>query len=640
MALPSDLTDLYAWYDGAQDLYDATSGGSAVVAGAAIARWEDQSGNARHLTQGTSGNRPKWDGTRNLVVSVLDSNQWMSAPGSFTLDKQDCSMFFIVELSSLRSLYHWLNQASGRSIEMYYENAVTTNNGKLAISNSGTRFSRRPMTSQLCLIGCVFTGSNVKIWIDDTSSTVTALSSGTDTITSFMGFNGFTGPSKGAFKDIIIYDRALSDSEVTDTIFAYAIDRGVASSREHQVVFEGDSITNGFGTALNRGWPSLLSIPATVRRKNYGLTGQYLFRGSAAITDRYANEVELEVVSGETNILCVFAGTNDINDGETGTDTYNELVTHCQAAQADGYLVLVFTMLPRTSFDGTKEGYRTTYNTNVRANWATFADGICDVAADARLDDATDATYFSDGTHPTQAGYTVIAELADTELTALLPAPPPSDPEASDFATNTAGTSITATLSEAGCTPSSGTGGFTLSGTSATVSGWAISSTTLTLTLSGTVTYGQTVTISYDDAGASEAIEDADSNPMADFSGVAVTNNRLPPLVAGTASFVGSGAAGISVEATAPTDGEGAGPTYQWERNEDGGSYSDLTGETSLTCDDDTVTTGILYGYRCKQTRGSETVTTNTVTAEVYEGGAIGGGGSSSIFQSSVIRGV
>jgi hypothetical protein len=39
-------------------LYDATSGGSLVAADGAVARWEDQSGNARHVTQGTSGQRP------------------------------------------------------------------------------------------------------------------------------------------------------------------------------------------------------------------------------------------------------------------------------------------------------------------------------------------------------------------------------------------------------------------------------------------------------------------------------------------------------------------------------------------------------------------------------------------------------
>lgn len=39
-------------------LYDATSGGSLVASGAAIARAEDQSGNAAHMTQSTSAKQP------------------------------------------------------------------------------------------------------------------------------------------------------------------------------------------------------------------------------------------------------------------------------------------------------------------------------------------------------------------------------------------------------------------------------------------------------------------------------------------------------------------------------------------------------------------------------------------------------
>jgi len=56
---PSRITTAL-WLDAADSstLFDATSGGSAVAADGAIARWEDKSGNARHVTQGTSGARP------------------------------------------------------------------------------------------------------------------------------------------------------------------------------------------------------------------------------------------------------------------------------------------------------------------------------------------------------------------------------------------------------------------------------------------------------------------------------------------------------------------------------------------------------------------------------------------------------
>lgn len=43
----------------ATSIYDATSGGSFVAADGAVARWEDQSGNAAHVTQATSIARPQ-----------------------------------------------------------------------------------------------------------------------------------------------------------------------------------------------------------------------------------------------------------------------------------------------------------------------------------------------------------------------------------------------------------------------------------------------------------------------------------------------------------------------------------------------------------------------------------------------------
>lgn len=48
------------WLDASDSstLFDATSGGNLVTAGGAVARWEDKSGNGRHITQSTLDNRP------------------------------------------------------------------------------------------------------------------------------------------------------------------------------------------------------------------------------------------------------------------------------------------------------------------------------------------------------------------------------------------------------------------------------------------------------------------------------------------------------------------------------------------------------------------------------------------------------
>jgi hypothetical protein len=55
-----DQVDSELWTDASDSvsLFDATSGGSVVAADGTIARAEDQSGSARHVTQSTSGKRP------------------------------------------------------------------------------------------------------------------------------------------------------------------------------------------------------------------------------------------------------------------------------------------------------------------------------------------------------------------------------------------------------------------------------------------------------------------------------------------------------------------------------------------------------------------------------------------------------
>jgi len=71
------------WLDAsdASTLYDATSGGSLVAADGAVARWEDKSGNSRHATQATSGNRPlrKTSIANGRAVLLFDgSNDYLS----------------------------------------------------------------------------------------------------------------------------------------------------------------------------------------------------------------------------------------------------------------------------------------------------------------------------------------------------------------------------------------------------------------------------------------------------------------------------------------------------------------------------------------------------------------------------------
>lgn len=108
-------------------------------------------------------------------------------------------------------------------------------------------------------------------------------------------------------------------------------------------------------------------------------------------------------------------------------------------------------------------------------------------------------------------------------------------------------------------------------------------------------------------------------------------------LAAGVVSFVSSGVAGVTITATNATGGYTP-YAYQWQRNANGGAYSNISngggvsGATTLTITDNSESVGVLYGYRLVYMDNlSNSVTSNAVTAQVYTGGAVSGGAASPI---------
>ena len=194
------------------------------------------------------------------------------------------------------------------------------------------------------------------------------------------------------------------------------------------VAFDGDSITRGLGTSLNHSFPFQVVEQleqlgyGRCLRVNLGVDAQTIANMStdAAATDAFYNG------SLRRNVIVVFAGTNDLYFGATATDTYNALVSYCQARQTTGWEVVVVTMLPRSSA-GTPAGFETargTVNGNIRSNWRTFADAIADIAADGRIGDSgdeLDTTYYNaDKVHLVDAGHDVVTEHVRNAIMTLI----------------------------------------------------------------------------------------------------------------------------------------------------------------------------------------------------------------------------
>lgn len=126
--LPTDITGLRIWFDGADatTMFDATVGGSLVAPGGSIARWEDKSGNAKHLTQGSAANRPtRQVGVKNSLGAVqfdgTSTSRYMAS--SDTLDGDEFTWFFVAFAATTTNNYNYL--ISYQNVDGAYEALLT-----------------------------------------------------------------------------------------------------------------------------------------------------------------------------------------------------------------------------------------------------------------------------------------------------------------------------------------------------------------------------------------------------------------------------------------------------------------------------------------------------------------------------------
>ena len=145
--------------------------------------------------------------------------------------------------------------------------------------------------------------------------------------------------------------------------------------------------------------------------------------------------------NADRNVLTIFAGTNDIyfmslgDGGESLQDpediagiVITRLQSYAALANATGWDTVVCTIPPR-DFDGFGGYDPDPYdlspiieevNVWLRANWSDHFDRLADLAADARLDDENDSTYFdADKIHLNATGAAVAGALIAAEINDL-----------------------------------------------------------------------------------------------------------------------------------------------------------------------------------------------------------------------------
>lgn len=191
-----------------------------------------------------------------------------------------------------------------------------------------------------------------------------------------------------------------------------------------QLICDGNSLTSGLKSSNPpyTGYPYRLQtlLGNQYAMEQYGVGGQTTEQmnsdAAAQIDVRYIN------ITGVKNICIAWEGINSyVNGGDTAAQAYSALGVYIAARQAAGFKVVVATTLDSQGVaDPTGfAAFRAAYNPLVLANSAG-ADAVVDLAADSRLSDSTNTTYFdSDKIHCNDTGYQVVASLLYPAVAAL-----------------------------------------------------------------------------------------------------------------------------------------------------------------------------------------------------------------------------
>lgn len=232
------------------------------------------------------------------------------------------------------------------------------------------------------------------------------------------------GGLNGVYGALILYNTALSAADITSVRRSLIASYGISTQIRDRLVLVGDSITHGLNTTDNQGYAHkmLPSLTRAFSLVNLGIPNQNQVDQTASTYTPY-------IVANNRSVAFVFSGTNDLAGGTTASALQTITNNLCTSLKAGGFTkVVVATVLPRaTGFSGGVDAdsfdtARNTYNTWIRANYGTFADALCDFAADATMGPKTaanDVTYYSDQIHPTSAGHAILARIAAAAINAV-----------------------------------------------------------------------------------------------------------------------------------------------------------------------------------------------------------------------------
>ncbi len=290
-----------------------------------VGRWADQSGNANHLIQATSGSKPSYiiqDGgigvvkfaTKSLTAASFWGSGYNTALTVFLVTEHSPLTTQVALGANTNKLFFAREAGSGACKIDHFTNDLTTptTTRYLNIDNSclGIEVLKYDGTTKKMRY---YDGAGSKFSVDYAVTGNLGLT-GTLTLGNFSS-GGF--PHNGFIRSVIIYQASLTDLQEANVV-GYLIDECLGSppagahsvgAGDVVVVCDGDSLTSGAGTGTP--YPTQLDtlLGAGYSVTNFGVSSQRTFAMSLD------SETQVDALFNATaakNICVVWEGTNDI----------------------------------------------------------------------------------------------------------------------------------------------------------------------------------------------------------------------------------------------------------------------------------------------------------------------------------------
>lgn len=231
------------------------------------------------------------------------------------------------------------------------------------------------------------------------------------------------GSWTGTVFEVVVFAGALPQVEIDDW-YADLNTRWAVTAAARRIACVGNSITWGVGAGAQNSYPTQLQalLGTGYQVCNWGIPSQTTTQMITGCPGQELSLARQGLASADIAVMLEVGNDVILPPFVNSTTGYANVVANCGQLRAAGFKVVVCTCFARlgTGSSGATTTTITAINTLIRTNWATFADAIADLAANANLSDSTNTTYFqADNVHLTTAGYGVVAGLVQTALSGL-----------------------------------------------------------------------------------------------------------------------------------------------------------------------------------------------------------------------------